>query len=51
MYVDTDPILFAVTIAVSCLHILFEMLAFKNDIQFWSGRDNVEGLSVKTIYI
>jgi hypothetical protein len=30
MFLETNPILLAVTISVSLLHSLFEMLAFKN---------------------
>lgn len=30
MFLETNPILLAVTIGVSLLHSLFEMLAFKN---------------------
>lgn len=51
IWLETDPILFAVTAIVSCLHSLFEFLAFKNDIQFWNGKEDVEGISVKTIYM
>lgn len=35
MYLETNIILLSVTAIVSCLHSLFECLAFKNDIQFW----------------
>ena len=51
IWLETDPILFSVTAVVSLLHTVFEFLAFKSDIQFWNGKDNVEGLSVKTLYI
>jgi hypothetical protein len=27
------------------------MLAFKNDVQFWHNKDNMEGISVKTLYM
>ena len=50
IWLETDPILFSVTAVVSVLHTLFEFLAFKNDIQFWNGKEDVEGLSVKTLY-
>ena len=40
-----------VTAVVTCLHTLFEMLAFKNDISFWHNKDNMEGISVKTLYM
>lgn len=35
MFLETDPILLTVTAIVSLLHTLFEVLAFKNDINFW----------------
>ena len=40
-----------VTAVVMCLHTLFEMLAFKNDISFWHNKDNMEGISVKALYM
>lgn len=47
---DTNPYLLAATIVVTLLHSVFEFLAFKNDIQFWKTRDNLEGLSVRTVF-
>lgn len=35
MFIETDPILLTVTMIVSLLHTVFEVLAFKNDINFW----------------
>ncbi|XP_018319956.1 cleft lip and palate transmembrane protein 1 homolog [Agrilus planipennis] len=46
---ETNPYLLALTIAVSLLHSVFELLAFKNDIQFWNNRNSLEGLSVRSI--
>ena len=43
---DTNPYLLGATIVVTLLHSVFEFLAFKNDIQFWKTRENLEGLSV-----
>ena len=51
MYIETDPILLSVTMIVSLLHTVFEVLAFKNDISFWKSKDSMEGISVKTLYI
>ena len=51
IWLETDVILFTVTAIVSCLHTVFEFLAFKNEISFWSGKEDVEGLSVKTLYV
>jgi hypothetical protein len=42
MFRDTNPILLGVTITVSLLHSIFDFLAFKNDIEFWKNRKNME---------
>lgn len=47
---DTNPYLLALTICVSILHSIFELLAFKNDIQFWNNRNSLEGLSVRSVF-
>lgn len=47
---DTNPYLLGITIAVSMLHSIFELLAFKNDIQFWNNRNSLEGLSVRSVF-
>lgn len=47
---DTNPYLLGVTIMVSILHSVFELLAFKNDIQFWNNRNSLEGLSVRSVF-
>lgn len=47
---DTNPYLLALTMAVSIVHSVFELLAFKNDIQFWKNRNSLEGLSVRTVF-
>jgi hypothetical protein len=51
MFLETDPILLSVTMIVSLLHTVFEMLAFKNDINFWKNQDSMVGISVKTLYL
>lgn len=47
---DTNHYLLGITIAVSILHSIFELLAFKNDIQFWNNRKSLEGLSVRSVF-
>lgn len=47
---DTNPYLLGMTIAISILHSVFELLAFKNDIQFWNNRKSLEGLSVRSVF-
>uniref|UniRef100_A0A7S0QYV0 Cleft lip and palate transmembrane protein 1 n=1 Tax=Pyramimonas obovata TaxID=1411642 RepID=A0A7S0QYV0_9CHLO len=49
MFTETSPALLAVTMLVSLLHMLFEVLALKNDVAFWRGRDTPEGLSLRGI--
>jgi hypothetical protein len=50
MWIETDPILLGTTMIVSCLHSIFEILAFKNDITFWNEQESMEGISVKSLY-
>ncbi|XP_073979619.1 putative lipid scramblase CLPTM1 isoform X1 [Rhodnius prolixus] len=47
---ETSPYLLAATVVVSILHSVFELLAFKNDIQFWNNRKSLEGLSVRSVF-
>ncbi|XP_017769003.1 PREDICTED: cleft lip and palate transmembrane protein 1 [Nicrophorus vespilloides] len=47
---ETNPYLLGVTFVVSILHSIFELLAFKNDIQFWNNRNTLEGLSVRSVF-
>jgi len=51
MFIESNIYLISVTMVVSILHTIFEVLAFKNDIQFWNKKDSVEGISVKTLYM
>ncbi|CAH8592965.1 unnamed protein product [Dicrocoelium dendriticum] len=48
--VETNPYLLALTVIVSIVHSVFELLAFKNDIQFWRTRESLEGLSVRSVF-
>lgn len=50
MWIETDKVLLGVTMIVSLLHTVFEMLAFKSDISFWNSRESMEGISVKSLY-
>jgi hypothetical protein len=51
MLIETSPALLVTTGIVSCLHMVFDMLAFKNDIKFWRNQKSLEGLSVGTVFI
>ena len=46
---DTNSYLLATTFFVSILHMIFEMLAFKNDIAHWRTKKDNIGTSVRTI--
>uniref|UniRef100_A0A8R1I4M3 Cleft lip and palate transmembrane protein 1 n=1 Tax=Caenorhabditis japonica TaxID=281687 RepID=A0A8R1I4M3_CAEJA len=46
---ETNPILLGITVVVSILHTVLELLAFKNDIQFWKNRKDLVGLSVRSV--
>lgn len=49
IFVDTNFYFLALTIFVAATHILLDCLAFKNDISFWRGKNNMAGLSSRTI--
>jgi hypothetical protein len=49
IFADTSLVLLLVTFGVSAVHLLFDFLAFKNDISFWRSKRTMEGLSRKTI--
>lgn len=46
MFLETNSILLGITFFVSLLHSVFDFLAFKNDIEFWRKRKDMEGLSL-----
>merc|ERR1712014_207595 len=39
LFANTNPTLLTVTLVVSALHMIFEFLAFKNDVEFFQGCD------------
>lgn len=47
---ETNPYLLGLTVIVSIVHGIFELLAFKNDIQFWRSRESFAGLSVRSVF-
>merc|ERR1712020_635969 len=49
IFADTNMVLSMVTFGVSAVHLLFDFLAFKNDISFWRNRQSMEGLSTTTV--
>ncbi|KAL3688246.1 hypothetical protein R1sor_014555 [Riccia sorocarpa] len=51
VFVEGNPVLLGITMAVSILHSAFDFLAFKNDIQFWNKNKSMEGLSARSVVI
>ena len=51
MFVHTNPVLLYTTVAVSAVHLLFDVLAFKSDVSFWSSVDSMEGLSSRSLVL
>jgi len=49
IFLDTNLWLLGLTIFVSIFHLLFDFLAFKNDISFWRRRKTMVGLSSRAI--
>ncbi|KAJ1830145.1 Cleft lip and palate associated transmembrane protein 1 [Coemansia sp. RSA 2711] len=47
MVFEVNPTMLAITMAAMALHMLFEFLAYKEDVSFWSsrGRDGLQGIS------
>ena len=46
LFTDTNFILLILTVFVSVFHLLFDFLAFKNDIAFWRKKKDMVGLSL-----
>ncbi|XP_076068652.1 lipid scramblase CLPTM1L [Oratosquilla oratoria] len=49
IFTDTNLYLLVGTFLVAAVHLLFDFLAFKNDISFWQGRDDMTGISSSTV--
>ena len=49
MFIETNPYFLALTIFVSFIHMFFEMLALKGEIEFWKGREDLRGISTNQI--
>uniref|UniRef100_A0A0R3RZJ6 Lipid scramblase CLPTM1L n=1 Tax=Elaeophora elaphi TaxID=1147741 RepID=A0A0R3RZJ6_9BILA len=49
IFVDTNFYFLAMTMFVAALHMLFDVLAFKNDVSFWRSRKSMAGLSTRTV--
>jgi len=49
LLVDTEMYILLMTFIVSAFHILFDALAFKNDVSYWRNRETMAGLSIRTV--
>jgi len=46
---DTSMIYLAVTVTASMLHLVMEILSFREDVDFWRANDSLRGLSVRSL--
>jgi len=51
MMLDTNPALLYLTGMVAFFHLLFDFLAFKNDVSFWKNAKTLQGLSIRTVFL
>lgn len=49
IFSDTNLYFLCVTFLIAALHMLFDFLAFKNDISFWQGRKSMAGISTSSV--
>ncbi|XP_032228354.2 cleft lip and palate transmembrane protein 1-like protein [Nematostella vectensis] len=49
LFTDTNLYLLGLTFLISIFHLLFDFLAFKNDVNFWQNADSMVGLSSRTV--
>uniref|UniRef100_A0A1L8D907 Lipid scramblase CLPTM1L n=1 Tax=Nyssomyia neivai TaxID=330878 RepID=A0A1L8D907_9DIPT len=49
IFSDTNVYILCGTVFVGSIHMLFDFLAFKNDVNFWRSKRNYAGLSVRTV--
>eukprot|EP00051_Salpingoeca_urceolata_P035559 m.30319 g.30319 ORF g.30319 m.30319 type:complete len:570 (-) comp9407_c0_seq2:7-1716(-) len=49
IFTETSITYLLFTYAISILHMVFDFLAFKNDVGFWKGRENLAGLSRRAV--
>ncbi|XP_053982222.1 lipid scramblase CLPTM1L [Hylaeus volcanicus] len=49
IFADTNIYILGGTIFIASIHLLFDFLAFKNDVSYWRRKDNLVGLSKWTV--
>lgn len=50
-YIETNPILLWTTIVFQILHSIFQVLAFEKDVEFWTKKESLIGVSLRTILL
>ncbi|CAB9501856.1 lip and palate transmembrane protein 1-like protein [Seminavis robusta] len=48
---DTNITLLAITMLASALHLLFEFLTFREEVNFWRRNKSLQGLSIRALFI
>ncbi|KAG6447400.1 hypothetical protein O3G_MSEX004902 [Manduca sexta] len=49
IFADTNLYLLSATVLIASCHLLFDFLAFKNDVSFWRSKRSLAGLSARTV--
>ncbi|CAH2102806.1 unnamed protein product [Euphydryas editha] len=49
IFADTNLYLLSATVVIASCHLLFDFLAFKNDVSFWRRKRSLAGLSARTV--
>ncbi|XP_045492184.1 cleft lip and palate transmembrane protein 1-like protein [Colias croceus] len=50
IFADTNLYLLSATVLIASCHLLFDFLAFKNDVSFWRSKRSLAGLSARTVF-
>jgi len=49
IFTDTNLYFLGLTFFVALIHMLFDVLAFKNDVSFWKKKESMAGMSTRTV--
>ncbi|CAG9796774.1 unnamed protein product [Diatraea saccharalis] len=50
IFADTNLYLLSATVCIASCHLLFDFLAFKNDVSFWRRKRSLAGLSARSVF-
>ncbi|KAK8893152.1 hypothetical protein M9Y10_021567 [Tritrichomonas musculus] len=51
IFVETNPVLLWTTGIATILHFIFQVLAFEKDLEFWTRKESLIGISLRTILL